>query len=258
MIHIKSAPEVDKMRRACRIVAEVLERMRDLVAPGVTTAELNEKAEDLIRQRGGIPSFKGYPPSSPHPFPASICTSVNEELVHGIPGPRALKEGDIISIDVGAIYDGYHGDAGITLPVGEVSEEARRLLEVAEGALYTGIAQARAGNRIGDISAAIQNFAESRGYNVVREYSGHGIGRQMHEGPQIPNYGEPGQGSLLRPGMTLAIETMVLAGDWRVRTLADHWTVVPVDGRLTAYFEHTVLVRDGEAEILTPWHGGLK
>jgi methionyl aminopeptidase len=251
MIHIKSASEIKKMRRACQIVAEVLERMRDWVAPGVTTAELNQKAEDLILRRGGIPSFKGYPPGSPHPFPAVICASVNEELVHGIPGPRALKEGDIISIDVGVIYDGYHGDAGITLPVGEVGEEARRLLEVTEGALYAGIAQARAGNRVGDISAAIQNFVESRGYNVVREYTGHGIGRQMHEEPQIPNYGEPGRGPLLRPGMTLAIETMVLAGDWRVRTLEDRWTVVPVDGKLTAYFEHTVLVRDGEAEILT-------
>ncbi len=253
MIHIKSASEVKKIRQACRIVAEVLERMRDWVAPGVTTVELNQKAEALILRRGGIPSFKGYPPGSPYPFPAVICTSVNEELVHGIPGPRVLKEGDIISIDVGAIYDGYHGDAGITLPVGEVSEEARRLLEVTEGALYAGIAQARAGNRVGDISAAIQNFVESRGYNVVREYTGHGIGRQMHEDPQIPNHGEPGRGPLLRPGMTLAIETMVLAGDWRVRTLENHWTVVPVDGKLTAYFEHTVLVRDGEAEILTRW-----
>ncbi len=251
MIHIKSASEIEKMRRACRIVAEVLERMREWVAPGVTTAELNRKAEDLILRRGGIPSFKGYPPGSPYPFPAVICTSINEELVHGIPGPRALKEGDIISIDVGVIYDGYHGDAGITLPVGEVSDAARRLLQVTEGALYAGIAQAQAGRRVGDISAAIQSFVESHGYNVVREYTGHGIGRQMHEEPQIPNHGEPGRGPLLRPGMTLAIETMVLAGDWRVRTLEDHWTVVPVDGQLTAYFEHTVLVRDGEAEILT-------
>jgi methionyl aminopeptidase len=257
MIHLKSAGEIEKMRRAGRIVAEVLVRMREWVRPGVTTAELNEKAEELIRRRGGIPSFKGYPPGSPHPFPAAICTSINEELVHGIPGPRVLKEGDIISIDVGAIYDGYHGDAGITLPVGEVSPEARRLLEVTEGALYAGIAQARAGNRVGDISAAIQTFVESRGYNVVRGYTGHGIGRQMHEPPQIPNHGEPGRGPLLRSGMTVAIETMVLAGDYQVRTLPDHWTVVSADGQLTAYFEHTVLIRDGEAEILTPWHSGF-
>lgn len=251
MIHIKTPAEIEKMRRAGRIVAEVLERMREWVAPGVTTGELNRRAEELIRRRGGIPSFKGYPPGSRHPFPAVICTSVNEELVHGIPGPRVLKEGDIISIDVGVIYDNYHGDAGITLPVGEISPEARRLLEVTEMALYAGIAQARAGNRVGDISAAIQRTAESAGYSVVREYTGHGIGRRMHEEPQVPNWGEPGQGPLLRAGMTLAIEAMVLQGAPQVRTLEDHWTVVSVDGKLTAYFEHTVLVRDGEPEILT-------
>lgn len=256
MIHIKSASEIEKMRRAGQIVAEVLHRMREWVAPGVTTGELNERAEDLIRRRGGIPSFKGYPPGSRYPFPAVICTSVNEELVHGIPGPRVLKEGDILSIDVGVIYDGYHGDAGITLPVGEISPEARRLLEVTEAALYAGIAQARAGNRVGDISAAIQRTAESAGYSVVREYTGHGIGRRMHEEPQIPNWGEPGQGPLLRPGMTLAIEAMVLAGSPQVRTLDDHWTVVSADGKLTAYFEHTVLVRDGEPEILTRLQDG--
>ncbi|MCS7283463.1 MAG: type I methionyl aminopeptidase [Anaerolineae bacterium] len=251
MIHLKTPAEIEKMRQAGRIVAEVLQRMREWVAPGVTTGELNRRAEELIRQRGGIPSFKGYPPGSRHPFPAVICTSVNEELVHGIPGPRVLKEGDIISIDVGVIYDGYHGDAGITLPVGEISPEARRLLEVTEAALYAGIAQARAGNRVGDISAAIQRTAESAGYSVVREYTGHGIGRRMHEEPQVPNWGEPGQGPLLRAGMTLAIEAMVLQGAPQVRTLEDHWTVVSVDGKLTAYFEHTVLVRDGEPEILT-------
>jgi methionyl aminopeptidase len=251
MIHVKSNSELKKMRQAGRIVAEVLERMRERVAPGVTTGELNELAEAVIRGHGAIPSFKGYPPGGAHPFPAAICASVNEELVHGIPGPRVLREGDIISIDVGAIYEGYHGDAAVTLPVGEIDEEARRLLEVAEGALYAGIAQARAGNRSGDISAAIQAYAEGHGYNVVREYTGHGIGRRMHEDPQVPNFGEPGRGTLLRPGMTIALEPMLLSGDYRVRVLEDNWTVVSADGRLTAHFEHTIVVRDGEAEILT-------
>jgi len=251
MIHIKTASEVEKMRQAGRIVAEVLERIRERVAPGVTTAELNALAEEVIRRNNAIPSFKGYPSGSPHPFPAAICASVNEELVHGIPGPRVLQEGDILSVDVGAIYEGYHGDAAMTYPVGEISEEARRLLEVTEGALYAGIAQARAGNRSGDISAAIQRYVERRGFNVVREYTGHGIGREMHEDPQVPNFGQPGHGVLLRPGMTIALEPMVLAGDCRVRVLDDHWTVVSADGRLTAHFEHTILVRDGEAEILT-------
>jgi len=251
MIHIKSAFELEKMRQAARIVAEVLARMREEVAPGVTTGELNALAEEVIRRHNAIPSFRGYPPGSAHPFPATVCASVNEELVHGIPGSRVLQEGDIVSIDVGAIYEGYHGDAAVTLPVGEVGEEARRLLEVTEGALYAGIAQARAGNRSGDISAAIQEYVEQCGFNVVREYTGHGIGRQMHEDPQVPNFGQPGHGVLLRPGMTIALEPMVLAGDHRVRVLADHWTVVSADGRLTAHFEHTVLIRDGEAEILT-------
>ncbi|HIE38445.1 MAG TPA: type I methionyl aminopeptidase [Anaerolineales bacterium] len=251
MIHVKSNSELKKMRQAGRIVAEVLERMREWVAPGVTTGELNELAEAVIRSYGAVPSFKGYPPGGVHPFPAAICASVNEELVHGIPGPRVLQEGDIISIDVGAIYEGYHGDAAVTLPVGEIGEEARRLLEVTEGALYAGIAQTRAGNRSGDISAAIQAYAEGHGYNVVREYTGHGIGRRMHEDPQVPNFGEPGRGTLLRPGMTIALEPMLLSGDYRVHVLEDNWTVVSADGRLTAHFEHTIVVRDGGAEILT-------
>lgn len=251
MIIIKSAAELDKMRRAARIVVEVLERIRERVAPGVTTAELNELAGAIIRKYNAIPSFNGYPPGGPHPFPANICTSINEELVHGIPGPRVLQEGDIISIDVGVILDGYHGDAAITLPVGEISPEARRLLEVTEGALYAGIAAARAGHRSGDISAAIQAHVERHGYNVVREYTGHGIGRKMHEEPQVPNFGEPGKGVRLRRGMTLALEPMVLAGERFVKTLADHWTVVSCDGKLTAHFEHTIAITDGEAEILT-------
>lgn len=239
------------MRRAAQIVAEVLERMRERVAPGVTTAELDELAEKVIRKYNAIPSFKGYPPGSAYPFPANICTSVNEELVHGIPGLRTLQQEDIISIDVGVILDGYHGDAAITLPVGRVSPEAQRLLDVTEGALYAGIAAARPGNRSGDISAAIQSYVESRGYTVVREYTGHGIGRRMHEDPQVPNHGQSGKGVLLRKGMTIALEPMVLLGDASVRVLDDHWTVVSCDGKLTAHFEHDIAITNGDAQILS-------
>jgi methionyl aminopeptidase len=251
LITLKSSAEIDKMRHAGRVVAEVLERMRELVAPGVTTAELNELAEEVIRKHDAIPSFKGYPTGSANPFPSSICTSINEELVHGIPGPRVLQEGDIISIDVGAILDGYHGDAAITLPVGQVSPEAQRLLEVTKGALDAGVAAARVGNRSGDISASIQSYVESRGYNVVRKYTGHGIGRKMHEDPQVPNFGLPGQGVRLRKGMTVALEPMVLAGDSCVQVLEDNWTVVSCDGELTAHFEHSIAITDGDAEILS-------
>ena len=239
------------MRRAGRIVAEVLEGMRARAAPGVTTAELDELAKVVIRKHNAIASFKGYPPGSAHPFPARICASINEELVHGIPGPRVLQEGDIISVDVGAILHGYHGDAAITLPVGRVSPETQKLLEVTEGALDAGIVAARVGNRSGDISAAIQSYVESRGYNVVREYTGHGIGRKMHEDPQVPNYGQPGKGVRLHKGMTIALEPMVLAGDSCVQVLDDHWTVVSCDGKLTAHFEHTIAITDGVAEILS-------
>lgn len=239
------------MRRAAQIVAEVLDRMRERVAPGVTTAELDGLAEEIIRKYNAIPSFKGYPPGSAYPFPANICTSVNEELVHGIPGSRVLQEEDIISIDVGAILDGYHGDAAITLPVGQIGPDAQRLLEVTKGALYAGIAAARVGNRSGDVSAAIQSYVESRGYNVVRKYTGHGIGQRMHEDPQVPNHGQPGKGVLLRKGMTIALEPMVLAGEAHVRVLDDHWTVVSRDGKLTAHFEHDIAITDGDAEILS-------
>jgi methionyl aminopeptidase len=251
LIALKSPSEIEKMRRASRIVAEVLDMMREQVAPGVTTAELDDMAEKIIRGYNAIPSFLGYPPGSVYPFPATICASINEELVHGIPGPRALQEGDIISIDVGAILDGYHGDAAVTLPVGRISPETQKLLNVTEGALYAGISAAKAGNRSGDVSAAIQSYVESQGYNDVREYTGHGIGRSMHEDPQVPNYGEPGKGVLLRPGMTIALEPMVLAGDRYVRVLDDHWTVVSDDGKLTAHFEHSIAITNGDAEILT-------
>jgi methionyl aminopeptidase len=253
MIALKSEGEIEKMRRANGIVADVLTQMREWVVPGVTTAELDEKAEAVIRDYDAIPSFKGYPPGSAHPFPATICASVNEELVHGIPGSRVLEEGDIISIDVGAILDGYHGDGAVTLPVGEVSQEAQDLMAVTEGSLEAGIGAARGGGRSGDISAAIQTYVEERGYEVVRQYTGHGIGREMHEDPQVPNHGRPGQGVALRKGMTIALEPMVLIGSPRVRVLDDHWTVVSRNGNLTAHFERTIAVTEEAAEILTRW-----
>ncbi len=252
-IVIKSEREIALMRRAGQIVAKVLEAIRERVRPGITTSELDELAERIIRAEGAIPSFKGYDGGSDRPpFPATICASVDNEVVHGIPSrQRVLEEGQILSVDVGAIYQGYHGDAAITVPVGKVSDLAQRLLEVTEGALYAGITAARAGNRLGDISHAIQSYVESRGFSVVREYTGHGIGREMHEGLQVLNFGEPGRGVRLRAGMTLALEPMVNVGDWRTKVLPDGWTVVTYDGSLSAHFEHTILVRDGEAEILT-------
>ena len=252
MIILKSAAEINKMRRAGGVVAQVLNEMRERVAPGVTTAQLDGWAEAVIRKNDAIPSFKGYSPDGFRPpFPATICASVNDELVHGIPGPRVLQEGDIISVDVGAILDGYHGDAAVTLPVGKIDPEAERLLEVTEAALYECIAAAKEGNRAGDISAAIQSFVEEHGFNVVREYTSHGIGRKMHEEPQVPNYGLPGRGVPLHKGMTIALEPMVLAGERFVREMDDRWTVVSSDGELTAHFEHTIAITDGEAEILT-------
>lgn len=252
MIILKKAEEIKTMREAGRIVAEVLDMMRDKVRPGVTTLELDRLAETWIRKRGATPSFLGYPPGSRNPFPATICASVNEELVHGIPSSRrVLQEGDIVTVDVGAYYQGFHGDAAITLPVGSVTPEAQALLDVTAGALNAALSQAVAGRRLGDISHAIQTYVESRGYYVTRVYTGHGIGRQLHEDPQVLNYGQAGQGVLLRQGMTLAIEPMVLIGTEKTRVLEDGWTVVSANGRLTAHFEHTVAIADGEPEILT-------
>lgn len=253
MIALKSSVEIEKMRRANDVVAEVLRKMRGWVVPGVTTAELDHRAERVIRKHEAIPSFKGYPPGSAHPFPASICASVNEELVHGIPGPRVLQEGDIISVDVGAILDGYHGDGAVTFAVGEISEQAQELVKVTEGALDAGIEAARGGRRTGDVSAAIQSYVEERGYEVVREYTGHGIGRKMHEDPQVPNHGQPGQGVVLREGMTIALEPMVLISSPRVRVSDDHWTVVSQNGELTAHFERTIAITEDGADILTRW-----
>ena len=245
-ITTKSPSEIEMMRGAGRIVAATLKALAEYVRPGVVTAELDAIAVREITNRGGTPSFKGY-----RGFPASLCVSINDELVHGIPGQRALCEGDIVSLDVGAILNGFHGDAAITVEVGEVGDEARRLLMVTEGALSAGIAAARHGSRLGDVSAAIQDHVESRGFTVVREYVGHGIGRQMHEEPQIPNFGLPGRGPLLKKGMVLALEPMVNAGGWRTKVADDGWTVSTADGSLCAHFEHTIVITDGEAEILS-------
>jgi methionyl aminopeptidase len=246
MITLKSSQELACMREAGRIVAEVLARLREKVAPGVTTAELDALAYQIIVGYGAKPSFKGY-----RGFPASLCVSINEEVVHGIPGKRVLQEGDIVSLDVGSIYRGYQGDAAITLGVGEVNGAAQHLMGVAAEALQAGIAQSRTGKRTGDISWAIQQCAERNGYAVVREYTGHGIGREMHEEPQIPNFGDPGRGVPLNLGMTFALEPMVTAGDYHTKVLDDNWTVVTLDGQLAAHFEHTLAVTEGEPEILT-------
>lgn len=246
MIVLKSPEEIAVMRRAGRIVAECHARLREWVKPGVTTGQLNDKVDELIRRLGGLPSFKGY-----RGYPASICTSVNDEVVHGIPGPRRLAEGDIVGIDIGACVDGFHGDAAYTYPVGQVDPEVERLLQVTEEALYRGIEAARVGGRLSDISHAIQTHVEAAGFSVVRDLVGHGIGRQMHEDPQVPNYGPPGRGVRLRPGITLAIEPMVNAGTHHVKVLEDQWTVVTVDGKPSAHFEHTVALTPDGVEILT-------
>ena len=246
MIVCKSAAELEYMREAGRIVAETHRLLKQAIKPGVTTAELDKLAEEYIRSQGAVPSFKGY-----NQFPASICASVNDELVHGIPGPRVLQEGDIISIDIGAQFQGYHGDSAWTYPVGEIAEEHRRLLEVTEASLMEGLKHVKAGVRLYTVSHAIQRVIEEAGMSVVREYVGHGIGTRLHEEPQIPNYGIPDRGPRLKPGMTLAIEPMVILGERYVRTLEDNWTVVTVDGTWCAHFEHTVAVTEDGCEILT-------
>lgn len=248
MISLKSAHELDLMRGAGRIVAEVLAQIEEAAAPGVTTAELEAIAGAIIVDKHkAIPSFKGY-----RGFPGLICASINEEIVHGIPGPRRLNEGDIVGVDVGVIYKGYQGDAAITVAVGKVSAESRQLLDVTAEALRAGIQAACPGNWTSDISKAIQEYVEGQGFSVVREYTGHGIGRKMHEDPQIPNYYDPRVGrSQLRPGMTLALEPMVNAGGWQTRVLEDHWTVVTADGKRSAHFEHTVAITKNGPEILT-------
>jgi methionyl aminopeptidase len=246
MIILKSRREIALMREAGRIVARTLAKLKDHIVPGVTTAELDRIAEDYIRENGAVPAFKGY-----QGFPASICVSVNEEVVHGIPGLKQLAEGDIISIDIGAVKNGYVGDAAVTFPVGAIDAEKQHLLAVTEAALYEGIKHAVAGNRLTDISHAIQTYVEKNGLSVVRDYVGHGIGRAMHEDPQVPNFGPPGYGPRLRAGMVLAIEPMVNAGTHEVYTLANGWTVVTRDKKPSAHFEHTVALTDNGPEILT-------
>jgi methionyl aminopeptidase len=248
-IVIKSPQEIATLREAGCINARALEAVRQLIRPGVTTAELDAAAEEVIRKHGAVPTFKGYP--GPYPYPASICVSINEQLVHGIPGKRKLQAGDVVSIDCGSTFEGFVGDSAFTIGVGEVSPQAQQLIEITEQALYVGIKQMRANNRVGDVSAAIQEFVESSGFNVTREYTGHGVGRQMHEGPQVPNYGLAGRGQILRLGMTIALEPMVLVGTSQTRVLPDQWTVVSADGSLTAHWEHSVAITDGEALILT-------
>lgn len=246
MIVLKSARELKAMRKAGRVVAGALELMRRTVRPGIPTGELDRLAEEYILGSGARPAFKGY-----RGFPASICTSVNDEVVHGIPGRRVLQEGDIVSIDIGATFDGYYGDAAITLPVGRINPDAEKLLRVTEESLYEGIRMAYPGRRLSDISHAVQTHVEAHGFSVVREYVGHGIGSSMHEDPQIPNFGPPGVGVTLKSGMTLAIEPMVNAGAFEVIIMGDDWTVKTQDGSLSAHFEHTIAITETGPEILT-------
>jgi methionyl aminopeptidase len=248
-IVLKSPQEIAVMREAGRINALALQAVRELISPGVTTGELDQAAEAVIRQHGCTPAFKNYP--GPYPFPASLCVSVNEELVHGIPGKRKLVEGDIVSIDCGTILNGFVADSAFTTGVGEISDQARELLQVTAQALYLGIDKLRPGNRVGDVSAEIQKHVESHGYHVPREYTGHGVGRNMHEGPLVPNFGTRGHGIELQPGITVALEPMVLVGTHRTRVLPDKWTVVSADTSLTAHFEHSVAVTEGDPLILT-------
>ena len=246
MIIIKSPREIEQLKRSNIIVAEVFRELRRAVSPGVTTQELDRITEEMILKRGAVPAFKGY-----RNFPASLCVSINEEVVHGIPGPMKLKEGDIVSLDVGVNLHGYFGDAAITLPVGEADQGAKRLLEVTEKALHIGIEMARVGNRLYDISHAIQNWVESKGFSVVKDFVGHGIGKSLHEEPQVPNFGSPGQGPRLEKGMVFALEPMVNEGSYEVRILSDGWTVVKADGKRSAHFEHSIAITDGKAEILS-------
>jgi methionyl aminopeptidase len=253
MVVLKSPAEIELMRQAGRIVATVLADMRERVKPGVTLIELDTAAEAIIRAHGATPSFKGKAHNEPGApaFPGTICASVNEEIVHGIPSSRRVKEGDILKIDVGAYYKGYHGDSAITLPVGRVSHEAMELMRVTQECLVAAIAAARNGNRTGDIGAAIQRTAESQGFSVVREYTSHGVGRDLHEGFSLMNVGKEGQGMLLRPGLTIAIEPMINVGKYGTKVKKDRWTVVTIDGKLSAHFEHTVAITEGDAEVLT-------
>lgn len=246
MIILKSKDEIKKMKEAGRIIGKLFSVLENMVKPGITTLELDSFAESFIKKNNATPAFKGY-----LGYPATLCTSVNESVVHEIPSTRILKQGDIISIDVGTFYNGYYGDAAITLPVGEISEEKKKLLQITKGALYRGIETARVGRRLFDISNTIQTYVEISGFSVVREFIGHGIGKSLHEEPQVPNYGKAGTGPELREGMTIAIEPMVNIGTYKVKILKDKWRAVTADAKPSAHFEHTIAITDGEAEILT-------
>lgn len=246
MIICKTPREIEIMREAGRIVALTHQELKQHITPGITTKELDQIAEKTIQKYGATPSFKGY-----NGFPGSICASVNEELVHGIPGKRKLKEGDIISIDIGAKYNGYHGDSAWTYPVGNISESVQKLLDVTEKSLYLGLEQVKPGERLSNISHAVQTHAEENGFSIVREYVGHGIGQDLHEDPQIPHYGPPNRGPRLKPGMVICVEPMVNQGRRYVKTLSDDWTVVTVDGKSCAHFEHTIALTEAGYEILT-------
>lgn len=246
MVVLKHADEIEKARASNRIVAEVLSVLREKVKPGLTTRELDKIAESITEKRGAKPAFKGY-----RGYPFSLCTSVNDEVVHGMPSNRVLIEGDIIGLDFGVYYQGLYGDSAVTIPVGKVDDQAARLMQVTEQSLYMAINQACTGNRLGDISAAVQETAESSGYSVVRDFVGHGIGKSLHEDPQIPNFGKKGRGIELKRGMILAIEPMINAGNYKVKILPDGWTVVTADGSLSAHFEHSVAITDSGPEILS-------
>ncbi len=246
MVILKLPEEIEKARASNRIVAEVLSKLREKVKPGVRTRELDKFAEEITKKRGAKPAFKGY-----RDYPYSLCVSINEVVVHGMPSDRVLMEGDIVGLDFGVYYQGFFGDATITLPVGKVAEKALRLIQVTKQSLYAGIAQAKGGNRLGDISAAVQVTVEDAGYSVVRDFVGHGIGKNLHEDPQIPNFGKKGRGIELKSGMILAIEPMVNEGKYKVQILPDGWTVVTKDGSLSAHFEHSVAITDNGPEILS-------
>ena len=250
MVILKSSWEIDLIRKSGRIVAEALARLTKLVEPGMTTLDLDRLAEEYILKRGAKPAFKGY-----RGYPYSLCASVNEQVVHALPSERTLKEGDIVSLDLGSIVDGYYGDAAVTIPVGQVSDEANRLIDVTQESLQRAIEAARPGNRLSDISYAVQSAVESQGFSVVRLFVGHGIGRSLHEEPQIPNFGPPGHGPVLKTGMVLAIEPMVNAGSPDVMILEDRWTAVTCDGSLSAHFEHTVALTENGTEVLTSLDG---
>ncbi|MDD8016988.1 MAG: type I methionyl aminopeptidase [Bacteroidota bacterium] len=253
-ITIKTAEEIELMRESCRIVSDVIKLIGTQIKPGASTLQLDLMAEDYIRSCGAVPAFKGYGAEVGNPFPGTLCISVDDEVVHGIPGKRILREGEIVSIDVGAKKNGFFGDGAFTFAVGDVSEEKRRLMRVTKESLDRAVEKAVDGNRIGDIANAVQSHVEAEGFSVVRDLVGHAVGRELHEDPQVPNYGKPNKGVMLCAGMTLAIEPMVNAGSYKVRTLADRWTIVTQDGKPSAHFEYTIVVGKGKAEVLTMYN----